>query len=148
MQFPLCFLKGQFLWSVTPKRLCQYILIYYRAMLASLSPPPLGDMSILNVANSSNGTHNCKLPSRSVRCELWFPSNPYFLAPSSTVPKVHWKGHLPKSGVPGFSCHSCHTQSLLWLKSPPVMSWLLFLLVQNFSRDVCALWSKRKRMRN
>lgn len=77
-------------------------------------------MSILNVGDALKKDSQSQLHSRLVRCELWFPLYPYFSAASFTGPKVHWEGHLPKSGVPGNN-HKC-LLPLLPCPAPPLIA--------------------------
>lgn len=40
---------------------------------------------------------------------------------------------------------SCHSQPLLWVQSPPILSLLWLLLLCRFPRDVCVLGSKKEK---
>lgn len=124
------------------KGICQCVVMYYRAMIASLSPPSLGYMSILNVCNSLTWDSQFQLHSRLAKWELWFPLNPHFSVASFTGPKVHWGGRWPMTGVlsdnhkfllpcpaPSSNC------------SPPILSQL-WLLWYSASLGMCVFFGQ------
>lgn len=132
------------------KGVCQCILMYYRALIASLSP--LGRMSILNGGNSLKWDSQFHLHSKRVRCELWISSNPPCSAASFTAPKVHCKRHLPKSGILGdnrkFLMPLLPCPAPLLIASPSnIVSTLVTLGAVFFQGCVCSLVKKEKEWR-